>query len=50
MSIAKSLLISGKSVQLIADQLGYANASALSRVFAQRAGVSPRVWMSQNRD
>jgi AraC-like DNA-binding protein len=50
MSIAKSLLISGKSVQLIADQLGYANASALSRVFAQRAGVSPRVWVSQNRD
>jgi AraC-like DNA-binding protein len=50
MSIAKSLLNSGKSVQLIADQLGYANASALSRVFAQRVGVSPRVWMSQNRD
>ncbi len=49
MSIAKSLLISGKSVQLIADQLGYANASALSRVFAQRVGVSPRVWVTQNR-
>ena len=49
MSIAKSLLISGKSVQLIADQLGYSNASALSRVFAQRVGVSPRVWMTQNR-
>jgi AraC-like DNA-binding protein len=48
MSIAKSLLTSGKSVQLIADHLGYANASALSRVFAQRVGVSPRVWMSQN--
>jgi AraC-like DNA-binding protein len=50
MSIAKSLLISGKSVQLIADQLGYANASALSRVFAQRVGASPRVWMNQNKD
>jgi AraC-like DNA-binding protein len=47
-SIAKSLLHSGKSVQLIADQLSYANASAFSRLFAQRVGMSPRAWMDQN--
>lgn len=46
MAIAKSLLRTGRSVKFIADALGYANASALSRVFAQRVGVSPRVWMA----
>lgn len=43
--IAKSLLRSGRSVKLIADELGYANASALSRVFTQRVGLSPRGWL-----
>jgi AraC-like DNA-binding protein len=44
-AIAKSHLRSGRSVKFIADELGYANASALSRVFAQRTGASPRAWM-----
>lgn len=44
LSIAKSLLRSGRSVKFIADELGYANASALSRVFAQRVGMSPRSY------
>ena len=46
MTIAKSLLINRWSVKHIADELGYANASALSRVFAQRVGVSPRDWLA----
>lgn len=33
--IAQSLLQEGRSVKLIADELGYANASGLSRVFVQ---------------
>ncbi len=45
LSIAQSQLIQGHSVKFIADALGYANASALSRVFAQRLGLSPREWM-----
>jgi len=43
-SLAKSRLRRGDAVQLVADALGYANASALSRVFAQRVGMSPRAW------
>lgn len=47
LSIAQAQLRSGRSVKAIADELGYANASALSRVFAQKVGVSPRQWLEQ---
>jgi len=46
MSLAKSRLRRGDAVKLVADELGYANASALSRVFAQRVGTSPRAWLA----
>jgi AraC-like DNA-binding protein len=45
-ALAKSMLRGGQPVKLIADTLGYANASALSRVFAQRVGSSPRSWLA----
>ena len=45
MAIAKGHLRNGRSVKFIANELGYSNASALSRVFAQRVGVSPRAWL-----
>lgn len=45
LALAKAQLRRGEAVKLIADQLGYANASALSRVFAQRVGLSPRAWL-----
>lgn len=47
MAITKSLLQSGRSVKFIAVELGYSNASALSRVFTQRVGLSPRAWTEQ---
>jgi AraC-like DNA-binding protein len=47
LTIAQSRLRQGRSVKFIADALGYANASALSRVFAQRLGVSPRDWLAK---
>jgi AraC-like DNA-binding protein len=53
MAIAKKQLSQGRAVKRIAPDLGYANASALSRVFAQRAGMSPREWLARgdkNRD
>lgn len=50
MALAKKQLSQGRAVKLIAPNLGYANASALSRVFAQRVGVSPRVWLSQSKE
>lgn len=46
LNIAQSQLLRGQSVKFIADALGYANASALSRVFAQRLGLSPREWLA----
>jgi len=48
LSIAQSQLLRGDSVKVIGEQLGYANPSALSRVFAQRLGLSPRDWLAKN--
>ena len=50
MALAKKQLSQGRAVKLIAPDLGYANASALSRVFAQRTGVSPREWLALSRE
>ena len=46
LAIAQAELRRGASVKAIADTLGYANASALSRVFAQKIGMSPREWLA----
>lgn len=48
LSIAQAELRKGASVKAIAASLGYANASALSRVFAQRVGISPREWLASS--
>ncbi len=45
--VAQSLLRSGKPVQLVADAVGYASASALSRAFAAQVGISPSDWKRQ---
>jgi AraC-like DNA-binding protein len=50
MALAKKQLRQGHAVKSIAPDLGYANASALSRAFAQRTGMSPRQWLSQSRE
>lgn len=44
LTLAKKRLRQGHAVKHIAPELGYANASALSRVFTQRIGCSPRTW------
>lgn len=45
LAIARTELRAGKPLKVLAAELGYANASALSRLFAQRhAGLSPRAW------
>lgn len=43
-TIAQARLLEGRSIKIIADELGYANASALSRLFTARIGLSPRHW------
>ena len=45
--LAQTQLRQGRSIKAIADELGYANASALSRLFAHKLGVSPRRWLSR---
>lgn len=45
LAIAQAALRQGASIKTIAADLGYANASALSRLFTQKIGVSPRGWL-----
>ncbi len=49
-TVAKQALSRGRRLNLIANELGYANATALSRVFRERVGVSPRDWLARLRD
>lgn len=48
LGIAQSLLRRGTPVQAVAEQVGYANASAFARAFSAHTGVSPRTWAAQN--
>lgn len=48
LTLAQAQLRSGRSVKVIADDLGYANASALSRAFVQKTGMSPRAWQASS--
>ena len=50
MALAQQLLRQGRPVKWMPPELGYANASALSRVFAQRMGLSPRQWRATTRE
>jgi len=47
-SLAQGQLRMGRQVKQIADELGYASAPALSRLFTQRTGCSPRQWLESN--
>jgi len=47
MALAQAGLRDGKAIKGLADELGYANPSALSRAFAARLGLSPRDWLKQ---
>ena len=46
--ITQSLLQKGKPIQFIADSVGYASASALSRAFKAHRGTTPTEWVKQN--
>lgn len=47
LTLAQAGLRAGRPLKLIADDLGYAGASALSRLFSQRIGLSPREWLAR---
>ncbi|MGW5456192.1 AraC family transcriptional regulator [Nocardia sp. NPDC003979] len=46
LSLAQLRLQAGHPVKSIAAELGYANSSALSRVFTQKVGCSPTAWLA----
>ena len=45
--LAQNRLREGKPIKILAQELGYANPSALSRAFSARVGVSPRDWLAK---
>lgn len=47
MALAQSRLREGRPIKLLADELGYANPSALLRAFASKVGLSPRAWLAR---
>jgi AraC-like DNA-binding protein len=47
-ALAQSRLREGRPVKQLAQELGYANPSALSRAFAARTGLSPRDWLARD--
>jgi AraC-like DNA-binding protein len=48
LGVAQTMLRKGNSLKLIASAVGYANATALTRVFTQRLGMSPSAWLARN--
>lgn len=46
-SVAQTLLKSGKALKLVAPEVGYMHPVAFARVFAKRIGVSPREWQDR---
>lgn len=47
-ALAQSRLREGRPIKALAEELGYANPSALSRAFSARTGLSPRDWLKAN--
>jgi len=48
LGVAQTMLRKGNSLKLIASAVGYANATALTRVFTQRIGISPSEWLARS--
>jgi len=46
-SVAQTLLKSGKPLKLVAPEVGYSHPVALTRVFTKRIGLSPTKWQIQ---
>lgn len=49
LGVAQTMLRKGNSLKLTASAVGYANATALTRVFTQRLGTSPTEWVARYR-
>ena len=49
MAVAQTMLLEGKSLKGIAPAVGYANSTALTRVFTARLGMPPSDWLARVR-
>jgi AraC-like DNA-binding protein len=49
LGVTQTMLRKGSSLKLIAATVGYANATALTRVFTQRLGMSPSDWLATSK-
>lgn len=45
LTLATAELRNGRAIKMIADELGYASPSSLSKAFKQRFGQAPRDWL-----
>ena len=45
--LAQKALLAGKSLKLIAQDVGYGSEAALSRAFKAQSGMSPRAWRGE---
>lgn len=50
LTLAQQMLLSGRSMKLIAGDVGYESASALARAFRRRLGCSPVAWLDAQRN
>lgn len=50
MALAQTRLREGRAIKQLAQELGYANPSALTRAFTARLGQSPRDWLQSQTD
>lgn len=48
-SLGQSMLLSGASIKLASQRLGYSSPASFSRAFLQSVGVSPRAWLQERR-
>lgn len=48
LGVAQTMFRKGNSLKLIAAAVGYTNATALTRVFTQRLGMSPSEWLARS--
>lgn len=48
LSVTQALLVQGRQVKSIADEVGYGSPNALTRAFTQRLGQTPTQWLAQH--
>lgn len=44
--LAQSLMLRGRPLKFVAEEVGYASAATFSRIFAARTGLPPKAWLT----